>query len=314
MHDIAVIIPLYNKGPHIEDTLTSVFMQSYPPKEIIVVDDASSDNGPEIVKSMAAKDDRIKFLHRTQPGPGGYAARNFGIENASCEWIAFLDADDIWHPDHLDGIMAAIEKAGTTVGCGFSGVQIVEGKSRTSYVGTNTSIPVATPLTLDDILKIWLRTGQCPIWTGASMFRRSVLTEAGPFPANKARRGGDKDMWFRAIARCDTAYSGKETAEFHQDTVNRVTRSTSHTDVPIIIQSINKLLPTANEATKLLLKKLINCEIAQYARHTAGAKFRVNPQFFKIYQYDAGLKNLAKLSAFSAIGMALEFYRVNIKK
>src|SRR5882724_6939837 len=99
MTSIAVVIPLYNKGLHIRRALDSVLAQSRRPDEIIIVDDNSSDEGPAEVAKYA--DPRIRLLHRTTPGPGGYAARNLAIEHAHSEWIAFLDADDAWTFDHL---------------------------------------------------------------------------------------------------------------------------------------------------------------------------------------------------------------------
>lgn len=306
MRDIAVVIPLFNKGPHIAETLESVLQQTLAPREIIVIDDGSSDEGPSIVESFVARDNRIRLLHRSPPGPGGYAARNFGIEASTAEWIAFLDADDVWHNDHLQSLSAAIVAAGPDVGCGFSGVKIVEGGKQRSYAGTLAPIPVGKALALHDILRPWLQTGLCPIWTGASAFRRSVLIEAGLFPAGKARRGGDKDMWLRATARTRTAFSGKETAEFRQDTVNRVTRTTRHGAVPIVVTSALELIKDAQDPSLKLLKQLINLELMQYARYSAGAKSHVNPLFFKAYRYDGGLQPLFKMLTFATIGATRE--------
>ncbi|UXN72569.1 glycosyltransferase family 2 protein [Devosia sp. A8/3-2] len=94
----SVVVPLYNKGPHIERALSSALGQSLVPFEIIVVDDGSSDDGYEWVKAQS--NSLIRHEQRGAPGLGGYAARNRAIEMARGEWIAFLDADDEWRPDH----------------------------------------------------------------------------------------------------------------------------------------------------------------------------------------------------------------------
>ena len=103
---ITAIIPLYNGAPYIEQAIRSVLTQSLPPAELIVVDDGSTDRGPQIVEHMAA--DRpaklpIKLLR--QPNGGQSSARNFGVKHASGDLIAFLDQDDIWYPDHLEKLV-----------------------------------------------------------------------------------------------------------------------------------------------------------------------------------------------------------------
>jgi glycosyltransferase involved in cell wall biosynthesis len=95
---IATIIPLYNGGPFIRDALESVLAQSWPPDEIIVVDDGSSDDGPVIVGEMA-KLHPITLLRK--PNGGQSSARNFAAEHCRSSHIALLDQDDIWHPGHL---------------------------------------------------------------------------------------------------------------------------------------------------------------------------------------------------------------------
>jgi len=93
--NISVIIPTYNRYEFLKRALSSVFAQSYLPKEIIVVDDGSTDNTQNIQKDFP----NIKYLYQTNQGVS--SARNRGIKNASYAWIAFLDSDDTWHEDKL---------------------------------------------------------------------------------------------------------------------------------------------------------------------------------------------------------------------
>ena len=98
MPQISVVIPLYNKANYIERTLQSVINQNFNDYEIIIIDDGSTDSS--LIKVSGFLDKRIKVFH--QQNKGAASARNLGIENASCELIAFLDADDYWFPNHLE--------------------------------------------------------------------------------------------------------------------------------------------------------------------------------------------------------------------
>lgn len=93
----SVVIPLYNKEDFIENTLQSVLNQTYHDFEIIIINDGSTDKSEEIV--LKYKDERINFLSKKNEGVS--VARNFGVRNSKSNLIAFLDADDIWFPDHL---------------------------------------------------------------------------------------------------------------------------------------------------------------------------------------------------------------------
>lgn len=92
----SVIIPVYNGAATIAGALQSVLEQTYPPHEIIVVDDGSADQTVEVVRRFG---NRIRYFH--QENKGVSAARNTGAEIASGDWLAFLDADDWYYPDRL---------------------------------------------------------------------------------------------------------------------------------------------------------------------------------------------------------------------
>lgn len=97
---VSVIIPAYNAESFIERTIQSVLNQTYKNIEIIVVDDGSQDRTSEIVKEIAQQENCLRLLH--QPNLGVAAARNLGICNSKGEFIAPIDADDIWYPRNLE--------------------------------------------------------------------------------------------------------------------------------------------------------------------------------------------------------------------
>jgi glycosyltransferase involved in cell wall biosynthesis len=98
---ISVVIPLYNKRDFIEDTINSVFSQTVQPFEILIIDDGSTDGSYEKVISLNLP--VVRLIRQQNSGVSG--ARNRGIEEAKGDWIAFLDADDIWLPEFLKKMM-----------------------------------------------------------------------------------------------------------------------------------------------------------------------------------------------------------------
>lgn len=97
---VSIITPLYNGEKFIEDTIKSVLSQTHENWEMIIVDDCSKDTAPEIAGKYCQKDHRIKLIRLPQNG-GGAVARNRAIEEARGKYIAFLDSDDLWHPEKL---------------------------------------------------------------------------------------------------------------------------------------------------------------------------------------------------------------------
>ncbi|MDJ0689881.1 MAG: glycosyltransferase family 2 protein [Xenococcaceae cyanobacterium MO_188.B32] len=102
---VSVIIPTYNRGNLIGQTLDTVLGQSYQNLEIIIVDDGSTDNTEEVIKAI--QDSRVRYINY-QPNRGGSTARNIGIKNATGEYIAFLDSDDLWKLNKIDLQLASI--------------------------------------------------------------------------------------------------------------------------------------------------------------------------------------------------------------
>ncbi|MDQ7033251.1 MAG: glycosyltransferase family 2 protein, partial [Desulfonauticus sp.] len=106
---VSVVIPTYNRASLVKEAILSVINQNFKDWELLVVDDRSTDNTEDIVKSLAEKDSRIKYLkNEFAKGPSG--ARNYGIKHSKGDLIAFLDSDDLWKPWHLERGIYFLEK------------------------------------------------------------------------------------------------------------------------------------------------------------------------------------------------------------
>ncbi len=112
-YTVSVVIPAYNVEKYIGRAIDSVLAQTRRPDEIIVVDDGSTDNTAEVIRSYGSKVHCIR-----QENGGASVARNTGIEEAKSEWIAFLDADDEWLPDKLSMQIECLAKNQGLLWCG----------------------------------------------------------------------------------------------------------------------------------------------------------------------------------------------------
>lgn len=109
---VSIVMPAYNSSEYLIATMNSVLNQSFQGWELIVIDDCSSDNTVQIVKQYVEIDPRI-FLIQLKINMGAPAGpRNIGIQKARGEWIAFLDSDDLWHPEKLSIQISALNETG----------------------------------------------------------------------------------------------------------------------------------------------------------------------------------------------------------
>lgn len=105
---ISVIMPVYNSGKFLNNTITSVIRQSFHDFELIVVDDGSTDNSWSILQEFAKNDSRIRVFHKENGGQS--SARNFALKEAEGNYTAFVDSDDILEKDYLQYLYLLIEK------------------------------------------------------------------------------------------------------------------------------------------------------------------------------------------------------------
>ena len=108
---VSVIIPTYNRAHLIKRSAQSVLGQTYKNLELIIVDDGSTDNTEDVVKSL--DDERVVYIKQTNQG--ACAARNNGIDHARGEFIAFQDSDDVWHNDKLEKQINCLKETGADI-------------------------------------------------------------------------------------------------------------------------------------------------------------------------------------------------------
>lgn len=109
---VSIVVPVYNAAAYIEKTVEMVRRQTFSEWELILVDDHSADDSYRILEKLAAADDRIRLFVQKDGVKGAANARNLGTSMATGQYLAFLDADDVWRPEKLEKQLAFMKKTG----------------------------------------------------------------------------------------------------------------------------------------------------------------------------------------------------------
>ena len=193
----SIIIPLYNKADYVAETLRSVLNQTYNYYEVIVVNDSSTDNSLEIVSSF--HDKRIHIY--TKKNEGVSAARNYGIMHAKHDYIAFLDADDIWDIDYLECQKKMIDKYPNAGIYSIAFYMIKYGKKVFCNILPNKE----RDFLIDDYFKQSVVNGLSICWTSSLCLRKDIIKHMPMFRVG-IKRGEDLDLWLRVALEYDIAY------------------------------------------------------------------------------------------------------------
>jgi|GEM_PF-310960 len=199
---VSVIMPAFNAAAYIEEAIDSVLAQDYPNKELIVIDDGSSD---DTVARVQAYGDRVRLL--TQANQGSAVARNQGLDAAKGAYIAFLDSDDVWLPGKLTAQVGYLE-AHPDVGMIYADwLPWKRDKQSKAFPSPETLIPAAPdagvppeeiPLLTEGSGWLYNRLlfGSL-LHTITVMARRELIEQVGRFDP-ELKRGQDYDYWLRA--------------------------------------------------------------------------------------------------------------------
>lgn len=192
---VSVIVPAYNAEAFIDQTLNSVLSQTYKNIEVLVVDDGSQDRTAEIVKSIAQKDHRVILLQQSNTGVA--AARNLAIQKSRGEYIAPLDADDIWYPQKIEKQVQCMLQAELCVGLVYTWSVYIdeEGIPTGEYVDINREGDVYIELLYENFI------GNA----SAPLIRRTCFERVGYYNCKLKEHNGqgleDWDLYLRT-AEC----------------------------------------------------------------------------------------------------------------
>jgi glycosyltransferase involved in cell wall biosynthesis len=198
---VSCIVPVYNGARFLADALESILEQTWPTREVIVVDDGSTDATPQVLAGFGS---RARVVRTSNQGPA--AARNTGLSNSAGEFIAFLDADDRWLSDKLERQLARFRERPDLLVC-FARFKNVQGAA--SIEGDPLLNPEAWPVT--------------PFSPCTLLARRAAFDLVGQFDPS-LRRGEDTE-WFTRLMMKEVKYETMPDVlverRIHEDNLSR---------------------------------------------------------------------------------------------
>jgi glycosyltransferase involved in cell wall biosynthesis len=198
-----IVMPLFNKEIYVSRTIEAVLAQSYEDWRLFVVDDGSSDGSAAAVERFA--DPRISLIRQPNAGPG--AARNTGILAGKSEWIAFLDADDVWMPDHLaslDEVRRRFPEA------------VLIGTAYRHWTGDD--VPELPATGSARLIRYFHEAARrrAPFYTSSAAFSRKAVEAVGLL--EHVTVGDEMDLWVRLALHGPVAASTKQTVLYRVGT------------------------------------------------------------------------------------------------
>lgn len=198
---VSIIMPSYNTGQFIGETIKSVQDQTYRNWELLIVDDCSTDNTDEVVKQYL-KDERIHYF-KNEKNSGAAVSRNQALRKAKGRWIAFLDSDDIWHSEKLKWQIHFMRKRN----CYFSYTEYEEIDER--------SVPLGVVVKGPRRVTKWAMYAYC--WPGCLtvMYDRNVI---GDVQIRDIRKNNDYAIWLKVCQKADCYLCPKVMARYRKRT------------------------------------------------------------------------------------------------
>lgn len=216
---ITVVIPLYNKEAEVARAVRSVLSQTFRDFQLLVVDDGSTDDGPDIVRRIS--DPRITILRQTNQGVS--AARNAGVAAARASLVAFLDADDEWQPGFLRAILDLVAAHAAGI---YATAYTIARSDGATFAPAIRRAGLRYPGIIEDFFATSLGLLSC----SSVAIPRHTFLQVGGFRIGLPI-GEDFDLWLRIAARHSVAYCPVAMAIWHHNSQNRA--SDRHASPPV---------------------------------------------------------------------------------
>ena len=289
---VSVVIPAYNSERYVADAVKSVLAQSYPPAEVIVVDDGSTDGTARVVQAFG---NSVRYLHQTNRGEP--AARNLGLRNSQSEYVAFLDADDLWRSDKLK---LQMEYFAAHPNCAvvysdmstFDDRGVVDPSVKVRFNITFPSGKIFVPLFRETLFG-----------SGSVIFRKNCVDQVGYFD-EQFLIGCDYEMWLRMSRHFEFGVVDEPLLMYrqHSQMSTRGLGRALWNGVPWEVAALTKTLRSYPEAVQELGRSTVNRRIAKVYADLAHTQFqlqeykdarqlfdgalryrRTNPQYWAFY-------------------------------
>jgi glycosyltransferase involved in cell wall biosynthesis len=249
----SAVMPLYNKAPHVKRSVGSVLAQTFSDFELIVVDDSSTDESVEEVKTFS--DTRLRLIRGGGAPEGPGPARNRGIREAAGKWIAFLDADDRWETEHLLKMkeLSGLFPDVSFLSCGWVNCNGSSMEEEAYYKENKDRGPHI--INLEEYLRQNIRKRR-PVCTSVACVSRGI---PGAQELFQTERGSDIHAWLKLLCRFKKmAWSSHAGAVYFRDSVNMVTKTIRATPKFSSREVYKELSKNLNRKEKTLLKKYFN--------------------------------------------------------
>jgi glycosyltransferase involved in cell wall biosynthesis len=264
---VSVVMPAYNVAPYISETLDSVFAQTFSDFEVVVVNDGSTDTA-ELEQALLPYGQRINYLKQENKGAG--AARNAGLRNARGEFVAFLDADDLWLPDYLSEQIKFIKEGDYDF---VYADALLFGESPLAGRTFMQIAPSDGEVTFQSLI-----SGQCNVITSGVVARTRLVLEAGMFDEG-LRNSQDFELWVRLVRRGARASYQRRVLlryRYHENSLSGDALNQIKRELRVLgkIKSSYDLTPAeAGEVSKAMAAIETNLELETGKLHLAKGEF-----------------------------------------
>lgn len=308
--NVSIIVPCYNCEKYIIRAIKSLESQTYKNFEVIIVNDGSTDNSDEIIKSYL-KDTKLRYKYFYQENSGVSKSRNKGIDNASGKYIAFLDADDLYHKEFLQSLVSVIESNNTdTAYCSYT-------RDISSIVDENSkTIDSVEVLNHDDMMNSFMyRKGPCGFFN--YIYKKSIIDKFNIRFDEKTRYGEDLEFTWKYLVHCKSAVFLNNSLYGYYDNPKSAVNNVSWkiTDVIDVIKRVEKYMNENNDDFIDIFKlymydRTIWAVLKDFAVHDEREMFE---RLIKTYEVKKSMKNMVLRGPHILIKVSSILFLINEK-